>query len=292
VQVPASPAAATALASGPQPRAVDSVLDSPLTQTGVLIGTPAYMAPEQFAGHVPDPRSDQFAFCVTAWEALTGARPFRGKTLDELRAAASAGVHGDGGLPPAIRGVLARGLSPDPAARWPDMRGLLTALQAAIDPQPSDSAPLAPPRHRIPIFVGVAIAVIAMVVGATLYATHSRRSPATRGRFPTVRPRPRRSAPRGRPSAAGPWFAPPQVVGPDVCRSTGALEEVRQNWIKSYEKACAAPASAARHEKLACLFEARDEIEEATRELVTEDADLTLQNVIQFGMATEACKHD
>ncbi|MEJ7601240.1 MAG: serine/threonine-protein kinase [Kofleriaceae bacterium] len=53
----------------------DSVLDSPLTQTGILIGTPAYMAPEQFVGRVPDPRSDQFAFCVTAWEALTGARP-------------------------------------------------------------------------------------------------------------------------------------------------------------------------------------------------------------------------
>jgi serine/threonine protein kinase len=102
---------APAIASGSHPRGVDSVLDSPLTQTGVLIGTPAYMAPEQFAGRAPDPRSDQFAFCVTAWEALTGARPFAGKNLEELRAAASAGVHrlgttGELALPPRLRGVL------------------------------------------------------------------------------------------------------------------------------------------------------------------------------------------
>ena len=63
----------------------DSVLDSPLTQTGALIGTPAYMAPEQYRGAPPDPRTDQFAFCVTAWQALTGERPFKGATLDELR---------------------------------------------------------------------------------------------------------------------------------------------------------------------------------------------------------------
>ncbi|HEX5061814.1 MAG TPA: protein kinase, partial [Kofleriaceae bacterium] len=66
----------------------DSVLDSPLTQTGALIGTPAYMAPEQYSGAPPDPRTDQFAFCVTAWQALTGERPFRGSSLDEMRRSA------------------------------------------------------------------------------------------------------------------------------------------------------------------------------------------------------------
>src|SRR4051812_11999765 len=132
--------AATAVASDSHPRAPDSVLDSPLTQTGVLIGTPAYMAPEQFLGRPPDPRSDQFAFCVTAWEALVGARPFTGNNLDELRAAAAVGVRGDGGLPPRVRSVLARGMAPDPASRWPDMRTVLRELEASVAP-PAPSPP-------------------------------------------------------------------------------------------------------------------------------------------------------
>src|SRR4029079_4519606 len=111
-----------AMASGSYPRGVDSVLDSPLTQTGVLIGTPAYMAPEQFAGRAPDTGSDRFAFCITAWEALTGSRPFAGSTLDELRAAASGGIPpATDSLPPRVRSGLAGGLSADPAGPCPSI---------------------------------------------------------------------------------------------------------------------------------------------------------------------------
>ncbi|HSN29152.1 MAG TPA: serine/threonine-protein kinase, partial [Kofleriaceae bacterium] len=107
----------------------DSLLDSPLTQTGALIGTPAYMAPEQYAGSPPDPRTDQFAFCVTVWQALTGERPFQGSTLDELRRATNKGVaHIQSRLPRDVRAALVRGLSPDPAQRWPSMNDLLRAL--------------------------------------------------------------------------------------------------------------------------------------------------------------------
>ncbi|MCW5802616.1 MAG: serine/threonine protein kinase, partial [Deltaproteobacteria bacterium] len=94
-------------------RPLDSVLDSPLTQTGVLIGTPAYMAPEQFVGRAPDHRTDQFAFCVTAWEALTGARPFGGTSLAELEQSVGVGVTALAPqLPPRLRAVLQRGLAP------------------------------------------------------------------------------------------------------------------------------------------------------------------------------------
>ena len=154
-------------ASDPQPRPVDSVLDSPLTQTGVLIGTPAYMAPEQFAGRTPDPRSDQFAFCVTAWEALTGARPFAGRTLDELRLAASVGVGPAPGLPPGVHRVLARGLAPAAADRWLDMHVMLQALEAAT----------APPRpSQVPWIAGGALAVVGFLTGVALY-TRSRTAP-------------------------------------------------------------------------------------------------------------------
>ncbi|MEO7733136.1 MAG: serine/threonine-protein kinase [Kofleriaceae bacterium] len=169
IEVVQAPLAATAIASGAQPRAVDSVLDSPLTQTGMLIGTPAYMAPEQFAGRTPDPRSDQFAFCVTAWEALTGARPFAGKTLEELQRAASAGVGPTPapGLPPSVQRVLARGLAPVAADRWLDMHVMLQELEAA----------LAPPRpSRVPWIAGGALAVVGFLTGVALY-TRSRTAP-------------------------------------------------------------------------------------------------------------------
>src|SRR5262245_52939175 len=62
-----------------------------LTASGALIGTPAYMAPEQLRGHVADERSDLFSFCVTFWEVLYGERPFAGSDVVDLHAAVSAG---------------------------------------------------------------------------------------------------------------------------------------------------------------------------------------------------------
>ena len=60
--------------------------DTNLTAAGAIVGTPAYMAPEQFLGEEADHRTDQFAFAVTLFEALHGRRPFEGRTFDELRA--------------------------------------------------------------------------------------------------------------------------------------------------------------------------------------------------------------
>jgi serine/threonine protein kinase len=54
------------------------------TRSGALVGTPAYMAPEQLEGGPVDARSDQFSFCVTAFEALAGTRPFSGRSLPQL----------------------------------------------------------------------------------------------------------------------------------------------------------------------------------------------------------------
>jgi eukaryotic-like serine/threonine-protein kinase len=61
-------------------------LELSLTSPGAVLGTPAYMAPEQFRGEDVDARTDVYCFCVALWEALFGARPFRGRDLAELRA--------------------------------------------------------------------------------------------------------------------------------------------------------------------------------------------------------------
>ncbi|HET6584475.1 MAG TPA: serine/threonine-protein kinase, partial [Nannocystaceae bacterium] len=111
-----------------------------LTKTGGLMGTPAYMAPEQFLMQPMDGRADQFGFCIALYESLYGHRPFNGKDLAQLMAATMAGLKAlpaeIPGLPLAVRQVIARGLAPDPANRYADMDALLAALVATRSPKP------------------------------------------------------------------------------------------------------------------------------------------------------------
>ncbi|HET9625532.1 MAG TPA: protein kinase, partial [Kofleriaceae bacterium] len=106
---------------------------SGITVTGSLLGTPAYMAPEQWGGGAVTPATDQFAFCVALWEALAGERPFSGPTIDDLRRQAHAGpsARAAAKIPRRLRPILLRGLDPDPAMRWPNMDALLTQIQRA-----------------------------------------------------------------------------------------------------------------------------------------------------------------
>ena len=109
-----------------------AALDAQLTQTGLLVGTPAYMAPEQFRGQLAAARSDQFSFCVALYEALYGARPFRGNTMAEL---ADNVLQGRLQAPPTTKRIpgwlkraLLRGLANDSDERWPSMDALLAVL--------------------------------------------------------------------------------------------------------------------------------------------------------------------
>lgn len=101
-----------------------------LTRTGMLVGTPVYMAPEQFGGGNIDSRSDQWAFCVSLFEALCGQRPFSGATWDELSANVCAGrIAGGGARPaPALERIVRRGLSVRPGDRHATMDELLAEL--------------------------------------------------------------------------------------------------------------------------------------------------------------------
>jgi serine/threonine-protein kinase len=93
--------------------AADDLVDD----TGLVVGTPGYLAPEQIGGGRADARSDQYAFCVSLYEALGGRRPV--DPASELAA------------PRALREILVRGLAARPSARFPALTSLLSALSRA-----------------------------------------------------------------------------------------------------------------------------------------------------------------
>lgn len=103
-----------------------------VTQTGTIAGTPAYMAPEQFRGEVLDARVDQWAFCVTLFEALYGHRPFGGTSVDEIRGNVSRHQLTEpadpGAAPRWMLPVIIRGLALDPNDRWSSLAELVHEL--------------------------------------------------------------------------------------------------------------------------------------------------------------------
>jgi formylglycine-generating enzyme required for sulfatase activity/predicted Ser/Thr protein kinase len=143
-----------------------------LTRSGMVLGTPAYMAPEQAAGDATM-ASDQFSFCVTAWEAFTRQRPFAGTTIAELLASIRAGSvtepEGERALPPPIDAALRRGLAADPAQRFTSMTALLSALEPAIASRTG--------RHRVIWMAALALAVASAAAGTVYRAFRDPASP-------------------------------------------------------------------------------------------------------------------
>ncbi len=117
----------------------DSVFVQPraLTEDGEVVGTPAFMSPEQLELRDVGPAADQYAFCVSLWLSLTGELPFVGSkrvdvgTLIELKKAGPPRWPSQASrVPRRFADAIVRGLSVESGERWPSMEALLSELRA------------------------------------------------------------------------------------------------------------------------------------------------------------------
>jgi len=157
---PGSPAPPAAGAKSPTP------LETPLTQNGTVLGTPAYMAPEQVFEGRADHRSDQYAFCVSLYVALFGKHPL-GEYSDFPEFVAR--LETDDVSPPPVGhqvparivSAIMRGLSRSPEERFPDMDALLGILR--FDPAQ---------RRKRWLLAGAGLAAVAAIVGVVGYTAY------------------------------------------------------------------------------------------------------------------------
>jgi eukaryotic-like serine/threonine-protein kinase len=128
---------------------------SEFTIVGDLLGTPAYMAPEQFAGAPVDKRTDLFAAGVIFFEMLTGVKPFRGKSITEIISFME--IRGpediralNPAVPDSLKRVISKALAFDPALRYADAAEFSTAIIEAF-PARSEQAPRPEPVSDTPV---------------------------------------------------------------------------------------------------------------------------------------------
>jgi serine/threonine protein kinase/Tol biopolymer transport system component len=156
---------------------VDRTITEGHTRPGMVVGTIAYMSPEQASGNPLDARSDIFSFAVVLYELLAGKRPFAGATEMEMLKAI---IHGQPeplrtDVPQPVRGVVEKALEKDPAERYQSMREMVVDLRrvarhsgetTTILPRPG-AKPL--PRRKAYVGAGIGIAVLLLVAGGFKY---------------------------------------------------------------------------------------------------------------------------
>src|SRR4051812_22576375 len=146
-----------------------------LTQTGLVLGTAAYLSPEQASGRPAIAASDRYALAVVAFELLTGERPFKGDTV-----AAQALAHAETAppaasainpqLPRAVDRVLRRGLDKDAALRWGTAGRMVEALEDALAQEQTRpiAAPAAAPAQPRRVPTKLLAGAAALIAGAAI----------------------------------------------------------------------------------------------------------------------------
>jgi eukaryotic-like serine/threonine-protein kinase len=235
-------------AAGGEPGAADVHL----TSTGMLVGTPAYMAPERLDGARADARSDLFSFCVALYAALYGHHPFPTGSMDELATAVRRGevtAASDPAVPRRVREAILAGLRPRPEDRPASMEELLRSLERT------------PARRMWVAGIGLGAAILSAAAVAAIWR------PAERSTRPCA------GAER---LLAGVWdeerraevrlafVATGHLLAADTSRGVEhAIDRYATTWIAGRTEACEATrvrgeqSEAVLDERIACLDEAR-----------------------------------
>jgi serine/threonine protein kinase len=215
------------------------------TRAGLVLGTAAYMSPEQAEGKATDKRSDVWSFGVVLYEMLSGKRCFDGKTISHVI------VHVleqepdwqalPASVPPGVRMLLERCLQKDAARRLRDIGDLRLQLQA-VEKDTTQPAPVGRTSVRAGlqprwVWAGVAVLLLAVVAGAFFYL-RPKPTPAKPVSFEVTQPTP--------PETTQPSSTPPDTVNlsaslnvsPDGSKlafiTTGA-NNVGRLWVRTFE---------------------------------------------------------
>ena len=173
--------------AGPTDPHAQTVDDENLTRPGHVMGTAAYMSPEQVRGREVDARSDLFSFGVLLYEMATGRRPFQGESSADVWSAILTGAPQDpselnAALPPGLSAIVGRLLEKDPALRHQSARDLLSELErmrrGGATATLAAARPAGRARSRL-LLVGLAAAALLAVFSQWSGPDETDGSPAT-----------------------------------------------------------------------------------------------------------------
>jgi tetratricopeptide (TPR) repeat protein/tRNA A-37 threonylcarbamoyl transferase component Bud32 len=243
-------------------------LETPVTRHGLIMGTPGYMAPEQYRQEAVTAHADQFSFCATLYYALYREHAFEGSGAAALARATLEGrlrpPPRDSGVPGWLRRVVLRGLHIQPQERYVSLEALLEALHD--DPRA---------RRRRQAFIAVAAAFLVAVVAGAVGEWHQRQGlcQGVGSRLEGVWDAPRQQAVRKAFLATGAPYAADAWSGVKT-----ALDAYAAQWVAGQRGACEATRlrGEASEELLtartACLERRRSELKALTGVLAEADA--------------------
>jgi tetratricopeptide (TPR) repeat protein len=239
------------------------------------IGTPAYIAPELYAGSEASSASDQFSFCASLYESLYGERPFAGQTTTEYQAQAAAGevrvAPHNSKVPLWLRRIVLKGLQPDPKLRYPSLGALLRDL--GDDPRIRW-------RRRLLAASVATLVVLAGVTTARLLQLQSKLYASGTTKLEGVWDEQRRQQVRKAFAESGWRYAPTSFATVE-----GMLDSYSEQWLVLYTEVCEASGrfrggpDEVHRQRLACLDDRLAELRTMTSALSEADADLVRRAV-------------